>query len=62
MEMKRGDNPAMVHCRVCGVWCLPPYRGYAKDAVCSRPCYDEFKWRETLQIVKKPYYPHGEAE
>ncbi len=26
---------------------------------CGAECYDEFKWRETLSIMGKQYYPRG---
>ena len=45
------------YCRVCGQWCVYPYPGYYRDAVCSKDCFDEWRWRDTLHIVRKPYYP-----
>ncbi len=57
LKLETGDDPSTLHCRVCGVICIPPYEGYWRDAVCSLPCWNEFKWRETLRIVRKPYYP-----
>ncbi len=55
MIMHDGDNPALGHCRICGTVNVPPYPGYYRDAVCSRECFDEWKWRETLHILRKPY-------
>jgi hypothetical protein len=56
-----GDNPALCHCRVCGSVAVPPYPGYYRDAVCSRPCFDEWQWRDTLKILGKPYRPRAVA-
>ena len=56
MEILDGENPNQVHCRVCGSWCIPPYPGYQKDAVCSKDCFNEFKWRETLGIMRSSYH------
>lgn len=55
--MNEGDDPSTGYCRVCGTWARPPFEGYYHDSVCSRACFDEFKWRETLRIMRKRYYP-----
>lgn len=60
--MKEGDDPGACYCRVCGIWSVPPYPGYYRDAVCSKACFDEWQWRDTLHIVRKPYYPQQPKE
>lgn len=60
-RMVEGENPACGFCRICGVWAVPPFPGYYRDAVCSQACFDEFKWRETLKILGKPFRPRDAA-
>ena len=42
-------------CQVCGL----PFKWNANSSfeqrVCSKPCWIEYKWRETLSILGKPY-------
>jgi hypothetical protein len=56
--LNTGDDPSLGYCRICGEFVRPPYEGYYRDSVCGLPCMEEFKWRETLRIMKKSYYPH----
>jgi hypothetical protein len=53
--LEDGDNPALGYCRICGTLAVPPYPGYYRDSICSAECFDEWTWRETLHIVRKPY-------
>ena len=61
-QLSDGDDPSLGYCRICGEFKRPPYDGYYRDSVCSDKCMDEFKWRETLRIVRKKYYPREEIK
>lgn len=62
MILQKGDNPALGYCRICGALSVPPYEGYYRDAVCSRPCYEEWQWRRTLRTLQKPYRRRDDAD
>jgi hypothetical protein len=49
------DNPGRGYCRICGHLTLPPNEGYYRDGVCSEPCYSEFRWRDRLRSLRRPY-------
>lgn len=55
LMLQPGDDPALGYCRVCGAWSKPTYEGPYQYGVCSMTCYEEFKWRETLRNMRKPY-------
>ena len=59
LTLQPGDDPSIGYCRICGGLGTPPYEGYYRDSVCSPVCMAEFKWRETLRIMRKTYYVHG---
>lgn len=61
-HLREGDDPSFGFCRICGSFKVPPYPGFYRDSVCSQACMDEFKWRETLRIVRKKYYPHPQQQ
>ena len=52
-----GENPDLIHCRICGELVVPYFPGWKIDGVCSRECYDEFDWRRALSTLRKAYYP-----
>jgi hypothetical protein len=54
-HLRDGDDPALGYCRICGMLTIPPYPGYYKDSICSKECFEEWKWRETLHIMHSPY-------
>ena len=54
-QMLPGVNPSAGYCRVCGTWAVPAYEGPYAHGVCTMACYDEWRWRETLKIMRKPY-------
>jgi len=35
---------------------------YIINKVCSKECNNEFRWRETLSIMDKEYYPNPSKE
>ena len=44
-----------VHCPICKTE-MNGMKGYGRNArCCDRECYEEWTWRETLAIMKKPY-------
>ena len=57
LQLCDGDDPALGYCRVCGVFARPPFEGYYDHGVCSRECFDEWKWRTTLRTLRKRYRP-----
>lgn len=59
MRLEQGDDPALGYCRICGIHTVPPYPGFYEDSVCSRKCFDEWKWRNWLHMLRKPYYLRG---
>lgn len=58
-RMTDGENPSAGWCRVCGAWAVPQYDGPYTHGVCSMMCYDEWRWRETLRIMRKSYRRKG---
>jgi hypothetical protein len=60
--MNRFFGPCAVKCCVCGNdmdW-MTRYGRVA--SCCSKECYDEFEWRQTLAIMKKPYKPRPQKK
>lgn len=46
-----------VHCPICKAE-MDGMNGYGREArCCDRECYEEWEWRRTFAITKKPYYP-----
>jgi len=55
-------SPQKWFCTVCGKEQNSPIAGKATGPLaCSAACYREFRWRETLSIFGKSYYPYPEA-
>lgn len=44
-------------CRTCGIEMFCPTGANYGAEVCSSKCWNELKWRETLSIMNKEYYP-----
>lgn len=45
-------------CRACGTkFHAQLVSGYASRGCCSKDCFEEYNWRETLSIMGKDYYP-----
>lgn len=49
------SDPAAGYCRICAQFAVPRYPGWFSVGVCSQACYEEFRWRETLHIMHRPY-------
>lgn len=45
------------YCRACGLKMFTTIGADYSAQVCSKECWSEFKWRETLSIMGKQYYP-----
>jgi hypothetical protein len=51
-----------VHCPICRCE-FDGMRPYGREAhCCSRECYKEWEWRQTLAIMNKPYKPQPDIE
>ncbi len=57
--LPHGEDPALCYCRICGRQAVPPYPGFYRDAVCSRECFTEWTWRDTLHTLRKKYYENA---
>jgi hypothetical protein len=55
-------SPQKWFCTVCGKEQFSQLTGnkFVGAVTCSPACYREFKWRETLAILGKEYYPDPE--
>jgi len=47
-------------CNTCGKEMLIKIADSYNGRFCSQECCNEFKWRETLSILGKEYYPKGD--
>ena len=48
-----------VHCPICKGE-MDGMKGYGREShCCDKECHDEWEWRRTLAIMKKPYTPRN---
>jgi hypothetical protein len=50
-------SPMHLYCNNCGKAFVTRAGGEWHTRVCSRSCHRDLKWRETLSILGKDFYP-----